>query len=229
VRRLPAILLALLLGAPSLAGEPQTAPAQTQPHHQVPDHSFAEVDRWEKVFDDPARDDWQRPGEVIAALGLRPGAVVADLGAGTGYFAIPLARAVAPGGRVLAIDTEPNMVEHLGKRAAADGVAGVEPILAAPDDPRIPAGAADAVLIVDTYHHIHDRIGYLRRLRASLAPAGEVVVIDFHKRPLPVGPPPEHKMAREHVIDEFLEAGYELAREETFLPYQYFLRFRPAG
>ena len=78
---------------------------------------------------------------------------------------------------------------------------------------------------MDTYHHIHDRVGYLQRLQGALASGGQVVVVDFHKEPLPVGPPPEHKMTREAIVEEFGEAGYRLAAEETFLPYQYFLRF----
>lgn len=225
---------ALLFGAAALPAAAQhdhahTQPAQTRPGHQVPDHSFADVDQWVGVFDDPARDEWQKPAEVVKALGPRPGMTIADIGAGTGYFSIPLARAVAPGGRVLAIDTEQKMVDHVRERAAKEGVEGLAAILAAPDDPHIPPRSADRVLLVDTYHHIHDRIGYLQRLKAALAPGGEVVVVDFHKRDLPVGPPPEHKMDRQEVVDEFAAAGYRLAGEESFLPYQYFLRFAPAA
>lgn len=201
--------------------------AQTQPGHVVPDHSFAEVDRWAAVFDDPARSEWQMPERLVAALGLRPGSVVADIGAGTGYFLGHLAKAVAPGGRVLAVDLEPNMVSYLRDRADKEGVPGVETILAAPDDPHLPAASADCILLVDTYHHIHDRVAYLRRLQGALTPRGQVVVVDFRKEPLPVGPPPEHKMTREAILAEFQEAGYRLAAEETFLPYQYFLRFDP--
>jgi ubiquinone/menaquinone biosynthesis C-methylase UbiE len=234
VRRFILVLLALaLVSAPALAQEkeqpPQKKPAQSRPAHEIPDHSFADVDRWVRIFDNPGRDEWQMPGRVVEALKLGPGSVAADLGAGTGYFTMHLARAVAPGGKVLAIDTEPNMVEYLGKRAEHDGVTGVEPVLADPDDPHIPPGSAHRILIVDTYHHIHDRVDYLRRLEGALAEGGQVVVIDYFKKPLPVGPPVDFKMSRDHVVEEFEEAGYRLASEETFLPYQYFLLFEPAG
>ena len=221
-------LLALSGSIPALPqGAGEDRGSHTRPHHLVPDHSFADVDRWVEVFEDPDRAEWQKPEEVVRALDLEPGSMAADVGAGTGYFTFPLARAVGPEGRVLAIDIEANMVEHLRERAAEEGTAWVEPLLVPPDDPGIPEGAADCILVVDTYHHIHDRVDYLRRLRRALAPGGEVVVIDFFKRELPVGPPLEHKMARDHVVAEFLEAGYLLRAEETFLPHQYFLRFQP--
>jgi len=232
------VLIAAGLAAPCAAAQTQpaqTQPAQTehqhshgsqtQPGHVIPDHSFADVERWVAVFDDPARSEWQMPERLVAALGLKAGSVVADIGAGTGYFIGHLAKAVAPGGRVLAVDLEPNMVSHMRERAEKEGVPGVETILAAADDPHIPAGSTDCILMVDTYHHIHDGVAYLRRLQGALAKGGRVVVVDFHKEPLPVGPPPEHKMTREEIVSEFLEAGYRLAGEETFLPYQYFLRF----
>jgi ubiquinone/menaquinone biosynthesis C-methylase UbiE len=196
-------------------------------HDATSHHSFAEVERWSTVFDDPSRDAWQKPAEVVAALGLRPGMTVADLGAGTGYFSRHLAAAVGADGTVLAADTEPNMVAHLRERAERERTANVVPILASADDPRLPAHATDVVLIVDTFHHIDDRVTYLRRLRRFLRPGGRVAVIDWQKGQLPVGPPPEHKLPREQVVDEMAAAGYALVAEPTFLPYQYFLVFRP--
>jgi len=242
--RVPALvpLIAVGLAAPFAAAQsaaPQTQPAESEHHHShgsqtqpgfvVPDHSFADVDRWAAVFDDPARSEWQMPERLVAALGLKAGSTVADIGAGTGYFIGHLAKAVAPGGRVLAIDLEPNMVSHMRERAAKEGVAGVEAILAAADDPHIPVGSASCILMVDTYHHIHERVAYLRRLQGALAKGGRVVVVDFRKEPLPVGPPPEHKMTREEIVSEFVAGGYRLAGEETFLPYQYFLEFELAA
>jgi ubiquinone/menaquinone biosynthesis C-methylase UbiE len=102
-------------------------------------------------------------------------------------------------------------------------------VLAAPDDPRLPDGGLDVIFICDTWHHINDRLNYLRRLAKALKPEGVVAIVDFQKRPLPVGPPPEHKMSREEVIAEFAEAGWALARESDSLPYQYFLMFKPSS
>jgi SAM-dependent methyltransferase len=218
------------MAAPGGGGLAHAQPlAPPGPHDATARHPFTDLDKWVAIFDDPKRDEWQKPAETAAALGLRPGAIVADLGAGTGYFSRYLSKAVSPGGIVLAVDTEPKMVAHIGARVRKEGTANVVPVLAVPDDPFLPAGRVDRVLIVDTYHHIDGRLGYFDRIKRSLAPDGRVAIVDFHKRPLPVGPPLEHKLAREFVIDEMRQAGWSLADEKTFLPYQYFLLFEPAG
>lgn len=188
-------------------------------------HSFEDVERWKAVFDDPARDAWQKPEATVAALGLRPGSTVADLGAGTGYFSRWLSAAVGPGGTVLAVDTEPNLVAYLRERAEREHTDNVVPILASPANPRLPHAGVDLVLVVDTYHHIDARPTYFRSLRRALRPGGRVAVVDWQKRELPVGPPMEHKLAREQVVDEMTAAGYVLAGEPDLLPYQYFLVF----
>lgn len=198
-------------------------------HDATARHSFEDVEHWKRVFDDPARDAWQKPAELVAALGLAPGATVADLGAGTGYLARYLSSAVGTSGTVLAADTEPALVEHLRRRAEAEGLANLVPILASADNPRLPAAASDVVLVVDTWHHIDDRVAYARRLASALKPGGRVAIVDFHKRELPVGPPLDHKLAREQVIDEMTQAGYRLATEPDVLPYQYFLVFTPSA
>jgi len=191
-------------------------------------HPFDDAQRWAKVFDDPGRDAWQRPNDVIAAMTIRPGMMVADLGAGTGYFTAYLSRAVGPEGTVLAIDPEPDMVKHLGQRAHKDGLGNVLPVLGLFEDPFLPRGRVDRVLIVDTYHHIDDRLDYFGRMRRDMAPGGRLVVVDFHKRPLPVGPSPEHKLERDTVVYEMEHAGWRLDGEVKTLPYQYVLIFEPA-
>jgi SAM-dependent methyltransferase len=213
VRFLCVIALAAALASPGLAA------AETA--HQ---HSFSDAGKWAKVFDDPARDAWQKPREVIAALNLPVDATVADIGAGTGYFAAPLARAASKG-RVFAQDVEPGMVKHLGERAAREGLPNLEPILGKAGDPALPA-KVDLALIVDTYHHIGDRVAYFQRLRASLKPSGAVAIVDFTPES-PYGP---HKGARIPASDveaEMKQAGYALAAKHDFLPYQYFLVFKP--
>jgi len=220
--------LALVIGCALPRGE--TAPPAVDPpgsHDATAHHSFADVAQWSAVFDDPARDAWQKPEAVVGALRIRPGSVVVDLGAGTGYFSRYLSAAVGPTGAVFAVDTEPNLVAHLRERAEHEGSANLVPVLASADSPRLPAGSADLILVVDTYHHIDDRLAYFRRLRRCLRPGGRVAVIDWQKHELPVGPPMEHKLAREHVVDEMEAAGYRLAAEPDVLPYQYFLVFTP--
>ena len=208
------------------SGDPAPS-ATTAPFAATPGsvHDFADVEQWRRVFDDPARDAWQKPQELVAALGLRPGMWVADLGAGTGYFSRWLDAAVRPHGVVFAVDTEPNLVAHLRARAEQEKTACVVPVLASFDDPRLPPRALDLVLIVDTYHHIGDRLTYLRRLGTTLKPSGRIAVVDWQKRPLPIGPPAEHKLAREQVVDEMAAAGYRLVDEPKILPHQYVLVF----
>jgi ubiquinone/menaquinone biosynthesis C-methylase UbiE len=223
----PALLAALAAATPTPTPAPTPAPTPTSgPHDATAHEPFTDIDKWTKIFDDPNRDAWQKPKQVVDALRLKPGQIVADLGAGTGYFERYLAKAVSPRGIVLAVDTEPEMVRHLGERARLETTPNIVPVLALPEDPFLPPGRVDKVLIVDTYHHIDDRLEYFRRMRRALAPGGRVVVVDFHKRDLPVGPPMKHKLAREFVVDEMKQAGYTLADEKTFLPYHYFLIFR---
>jgi predicted methyltransferase len=186
-------------------------------------HDFRDATKWAQVFDDPRRDEWQKPNQVIGALGLAPDATVADIGAGTGYFALRLSPAV-PKGRVYAVDVETEMVKYLALRAAARGLANVIAVRGAPDDPRLP-GKVDLVLLVDTYHHIEDREFYFSKLRGMLKPAGRLAVIDF-KADSPEGPPADARIAPEIVKAELDRAGFLVAEEHTFLPYQYFLVFR---
>lgn len=199
------------------------AAAQTPHTHQ---HGFGDAQRWARVFDDPERDAWQKPHEVIQALAMKPDAVVADIGAGTGYFSVRLAHMV-PQGRIYGIDTEPDMVRHLAARAKRAKLRNVSALLGAPDDPRLPE-EVDLILLVDVYHHIDDRSRYFRRLQNSLKPGGRVAIIDF-RRDSPVGPPAAARIDAETVKSELAGAGFALSQEHGFLPNQYFLVFRAAG
>jgi len=176
-------------------------------------------------LDDPARDAYQKPDEVMKALALRPGEVVADIGSGSGYFTLRFARAVGETGRVYAVDVSPDMIRHLNRRLRDAGVRNVVPVLADLDDPLLPDASVDRFVIVNTWHHVEDRPAYLALLRRMLKPGGQVVHIDFHKRDLPVGPPPTMKIAREELVKQMEAAGFRLAAEHGFLPYQYFLVF----
>ncbi|WP_242361604.1 MULTISPECIES: class I SAM-dependent methyltransferase [unclassified Anaeromyxobacter] len=184
-----------------------------------------DLDAYLARLEDPSRVEWQKPDEVVAALGLRPGAVACDAGAGPGYFALRLARAVGPSGRVYAIDVEPRMIALLEERARAAGIANVHPLLA-PEGEGLPPEPCDAILVVNTFHHFPDGPGYLRRLSERLAPGGRIVNVDFHAGELPVGPPPDHKVSREDFLAAARAAGLAVAAERTFLPYQYFLELR---
>lgn len=206
--------MALLLAGPSLAQQGE------QPMHR----RFDDAAKWSQVFDDPARDAWQKPAEVIRALGLAPDAAVADIGSGTGYFAVRLARAV-PRGRVFGADIEPDMVRFLNERAGKERLANLQSVLAAADGPNLPA-PVDLALVVDTYHHIARRSLYFSKLKEKLKPGGRVAIIDF-TLDSPVGPPARHRIAPKNVAEEMALAGYRMVEQHDFLPHQYFLVFAP--
>jgi SAM-dependent methyltransferase len=173
-------------------------------------------------LDDPGRAKWQLPDRVVAALGLKPGGRAAEIGSGTGQFTIRMAKAVGEEGRVFAIDVEPRMLDLLAERAAAAKAWGIVGLLA-PEGGGLPPEPVDAILMVNVLHHVKDRADYLRALATRLTPRGRIAIVDFHERELPVGPPPDHKLARTDAIASVKEAGLRLIREEEFLPYQYFL------
>jgi predicted methyltransferase len=221
-RHLPLVLLPMILAA-SAWGEADRATST---------HSFEDVEHWVAVFDDPARDAWQKPAQVAEALQIQPGSVVADVGAGTGYFNPYWSRAVGERGAVLAVDVEPGLVAHLRDRAEKEATANVVPILGSASNPRLPAGLVDVAILVDTYHHIDLRRDYFRRFRRFLAPGGRLVIIDWRAQgETPVGPPLDHRVPAAQVVEELDAAGYVPAGRLDFLPYQYVRIFRvaPAG
>ena len=195
---------------------PTAAPAE--PHPLV--HRFRSPEEWAKVFDDPARDAWQKPASVVALANVTPKSVVADLGAGTGYFEPWLSRAVGDGGKVLALDVEPGMIRYLRQRIERDHLDNVEPRLVGVDDPDLGEASVDRVLIVDTWHHVPKRVAYAGKLRHALRPGGSVIVVDF-TRESSFGPPPEHRLPAEAVRDELVAGGLHARIVDEDLPEQY--------
>ena len=216
MKSIPLALMVVALGA-AAAGQAQ------KPDHM--EHRFTNAEAWAKSFDDPARDAWQKPDDVIAALDLKPGMVVADLGAGTGYFSVRLAKSAAKP-RVFAVDLEPDMVAYLTRRAADEQLANMIAVQATATDSRLPE-RVDRVLIVDTYHHIGARVDYFRKLRSYLKPGGRVVLVDF-RLDGEMGPPREFRQTPAECEAELRRAGYRLAKSFEFLKYQQMLVFEVA-
>ena len=173
----------------------------------------------------PQRDSEQKPDQVIAALELKRGETIADIGAGSGYFAFRFARNVGDSGRIFAVDTSPDMILHMNRRIRDLKLGNVFTVLSAPDDPLLQDAAINRFFICNTWHHLENRANYLRLMKRMLKPGGQIIIVDYKKRELPVGPPPEMKIAKRDVIREFESGGFKLAREHDFLPYQYFLVF----
>ena len=175
------------------------------------------------------REQEQRPDEIIRTMGLKDGDVVADFGCGTGYFARRMARAVAPRGRVYAVDIQPEMLGLLERLVEKEGLTNVVPVLAEVDDPKLPAGALDWVLLVDVYHELQQPKATLARLREALAPNGRVAVIEYRLEGLTaLHIREEHRMSPQQVLSEWEPAGFRLAARHEFLPTQHFFVFEKA-
>jgi arsenite methyltransferase len=170
------------------------------------------------------RDSWQQPDKVIAALNLHPGEIVADLGSGGGYFTFKLAKAVAPSGKVYAVDVDKDMIELISKRLKEESGNNVETILATPTDPRLPQTGVDLIFTVNTYHHIADRSAYFANARKYLRPGGRIAIIDLDRRAWLEGLL-GHYTPSETIKREMEQAGYTLQQQLDFLDRQSFLIF----
>lgn len=176
------------------------------------------------------RDGWQLPDRVISALAIEPGDRVAEIGAGTGYWLARLSEAVGPEGRVYAVEVEADLVEKLATLVAREGFQNVVVVHGDYDDPRLPNEEIDLALTCLTYHHIDDRVGYFRALRADLAKDGRVVHLDDRPdAPAPISwfQTSGHWTEPTRIVAEMAEAGYERTGEFDFLPSQSFQVFAP--
>lgn len=179
------------------------------------------------LLEGPDRDAWQKPDRIMDALGIADGSVVADLGAGGGWLTIRLARRVGPNGLVYAEDIQKEMLEATGRRVGREGLRNVRMHMGLADDPRLPAGRMDAVIILDVFHEMEDPVTLLRNVRRTLKPSGRVGIIDYKMDGGGPGPPLEERVDPEAIVRDAEAAGLRLLKRETFLPYQFFLVFGP--
>jgi SAM-dependent methyltransferase len=179
-----------------------------------------------EMLERESRAAMQYPERIMADLAFRPDEVVADVGAGSGYFTVPIARAVSGGGKVLALDIRQEMLDFIEGRIAAEGLGNVELGLVEPDDPLLPAGLVDTIFMVDVFHYIKDRTAYASKLKKGLAPGGRLVVIDFRYDPeaeREFAPPPEQQVARKDLDADLARAGFKVRASFDYLPQQYFV------
>jgi ubiquinone/menaquinone biosynthesis C-methylase UbiE len=213
------LLLAVLCA--TLAGP---AFAEDQQQHRRSD----DIKQYLEHLDSTERDRYQKPSEVIGALRLKPGMAVADLGSGSGYFTRRFIEAVTETGMVYAVDVEPEMLAYAKESVIHMHTAyTAEFILAQPDNPKLPYESVDLLFVCNTIHHLEDRSKYFRDLRSSLKPGARIAIIDFYpdERSGDLGFPKHHLVSRDTIVQEMAAAGYQLAREHSFLPKQYFLEF----
>jgi len=177
------------------------------------------------ALEDPSREAYQKPHEVLSALDLKPGEVIADIGAGSGYFTFRLAHHVGNTGHVYAVDVSPDMILHINRRIRELKATNVSSILADADDPLLSDATVNRFFFCNSWHHIEKQKKYLMLMKRMLKPGGQVVMIDFQKRDMAFGPTVEMKIAREDLIQQMENNGFRLVKEHKFLPYQYFLVF----
>lgn len=175
----------------------------------------------------PDRDQEENTTLLLDLLPVERGDTIADLGCGSGYFARRLAQRVGPTGEVLCVDVQPEMLEIAERLSREAGVQNVRMVRAEADDPRLPAGKVDLILLVDVYHELQQPGPVLEQMRRALAPGGLVALVEYraegdtarHIRP-------EHRMSIEQVLREWLPAGFELERRIDDLPTQHLFLFR---
>ena len=173
----------------------------------------------------PDRAEWQSPERIMDALGVGEGVVVADLGAGSGWFTIRLAGRVGPNGIVYAEDIQRQMIDSITRRVERLGLKNVRTVLGTPNDPRLPAGTLDAVLIVDSYHEMEQPVALLKNVARSLKADGRIGIVNFTKDGGGPGPAIEYRVDPERVIADARAAGLELQSRPNFLKYHYMLVF----
>ena len=173
----------------------------------------------------PEREREEQPAALINALDLAKDATVADIGAGTGYFTFRLAEQV-PQGSVLAVDIQPEMLDLLNAGEAERGLTNVEPILGDIDDPKLPAGEVDLVLLVDAYHEFSHPKEMMAGIVVGLKPGGRVALVEYRGEDPTVPIKPLHKMTEAQAIRELEAAGLEHVETLDVLPRQHLMIFR---
>jgi len=177
-------------------------------------------------LDRPEREREEQPQKVIAALHLTPGVNVGEVGAGTGFYALRIAKRIQPGGTYYANDLQPAMLARLESKVAAQKVTNIKTIVGTQTDPRLPRGTLHYVLMVDVYHELSQPQIILRNIAAALKPGGKLVLIEFRKEDPNVPIRPEHEMTVKDVEAELSAEGYVLDHLVETLPWQHMFFFR---
>jgi ubiquinone/menaquinone biosynthesis C-methylase UbiE len=172
----------------------------------------------------PERVQEERTDLLVSALGLQPDNVVADIGAGTGYFSFPISQVIAKG-KVLAVDIQPEMIALLNQQKQRRKVTNVQPVLGNIDDPKLPAGGVDLVLMVDAYHEFSHPREMMEKIVGSLKPGGRVALVEYRAEDPEVPIKPLHKMSLKQARKEMEAVGLVLLENKDSLPWQHLMLF----
>jgi predicted methyltransferase len=176
------------------------------------------------LLEAPDRHEWNKPDQIMDALGIADGSVVAELGAGGGWFVIQLAGRVGPNGLVYAEDIQSQMIEVIQRRVQRERLHNVRTVLGTASDARLPPGL-DAVLIFDAYHEIEDPVTLLRNVTRSLRPQGRLGIGDYTAGGGGPGPAAEERPDPGAVVKDATAAGLQLTKREDIPPFLYLLVF----
>jgi predicted methyltransferase len=200
-------LLSITLFTP--CARPQAAPSaspQSEQQRQTSRPYSGDL----SIFEYPDRDKKLQIDRVMDLLGIKPGKNVADIGAGSGWFTVRASKRVGPAGAVLAEDINPLAIESIGKRATKENLSNVRTVLGRPDDPMLPSGSVDAVLLLKVYHEIAHPVDFMKKLRPALREGGKVGIIDRN------GDGSNHGIEHDVVEKEMGEAGFRLSATYDF-------------
>ncbi len=204
-----------------LAGGVPDARAQLAPR---------KADEWVTTLEGPQRVASLKMDQVISKLNLKSGMVVADIGAGSGLFSRSLAKAVAPAGKVYAVDIQQDLLDYIDKRDKEENIRNVQTVLGEFNDPKLPVRNVDLAFINDVLHHIQNRATYLKALGSYLKPSGRVAIIEMDKNDpnTPHKNQPELLLSREQIFQWMSDAGFTLAQEhaDLFPGTKWFLVFK---
>jgi precorrin-6B methylase 2 len=192
---------------------------------------IAEVMGWQGAawLEREEREREERTDLLLAALALRPGMVVADIGAGSGYLSRRMAPSVTPGGKVWAVDVQPEMISLLQSSAKSSGLTQIEARLSSVDDVRLPADSVDLAVMVDVYHELAYPYEVMGSILKALKPGGRVVFVEYKAEDPRVPIKPLHKMSEAQIKREAAVFPLEWERTVSTLPWQHVVVFRKRG
>jgi SAM-dependent methyltransferase len=171
------------------------------------------------------RDRWQRVDDILDDLKISDGSVVADIAAGGGWFSDRLSRRVGPSGLVYAEEIQQAMIQAMTRRFQVENISNIRPVLGTPADPGLPAGAVDAIVIVNAFHDIDQPVPLLEHLRTALIPRGLIGVVDFTPGDGGPGPAAGERVAPDTIMAAAAAANLHLVAQYPIPPFEYLIVF----